>query len=387
MYNKKIVNLKTMKAITEVFTRLISLNRSWTSVIYKQQYNEMLKQALNWIITCMLAWYSKEHGKAIIWERFPKIAIYSAFQKVYLHYDTPEYIRLQVCDIGKISLDEFHNATRKIITKHTNKDFADFICEEIDSYEMKLYKAGRKIATFVEFKELSHFMSDEECLDKLTEILTSLEKYSYIPGVKEFSDTKGVFFKTFSNISNLRNQPRWSVQPRRTNCFDIGHLLSTAVLGYLNTLEYTNGNEKYATKIFEDGIFHDIPEVWTTDVPSPVKKLIPGFRPSLKIFEDRCLQKNVYDKLPEYLTREIHSILEVDEKSLEFKLLKGADYLSADVECYIIYVTGCRHPYMYKSAILGFEKDLQKNRYILSKSCRKLHVKIRKFAKKSIIKL
>lgn len=386
MYNKKIVNLEIMKALTEVFTRLNCLRR-WTSVISDDRYNEMQKQSLNCIIASMLAMYSKEHGKTIIEERLPKIALYRAFQKVNLYFDTPDYIRSQVCDIGNISSDNFYTATRDIIVELTNEDFASFICEGTGTYEMELYKAATKIATLVEFKEIAHFMNDADHFDKLTEIQTSLEKYFYIPGVKEFSDIHGIFFKLFSNFSKLRNQPRWSVQPYTKSCLDFGHLFSTATLGYLSTLEYTNGDEKHATKLFKHGLFHDIPEVWTTDFPSPVKKRIPGLRQALKLFEKICLKKHVYDKLPKYMNSEIHSIMEVDEKSLDFKLLKGADYLSADVECYIIYVAGCRHPYMYKSAILGFEKDLQENRYILSESCRQLHDKIREFAKKVIIEL
>ena len=386
MHYKKIIDFETMKAITELLLRLNSLDR-WTSVIKREEYKEMLKQALNCIIACMLARYSKEHGKTVIEERLPKIAIYRAFQKVYLYFDMPDYIRAEICDIGDIPLDMFYDATRDIITELTGEEFADFICEGIGTYEMELFKAATTIATYVELEKIAPLLNLEEYHDKLQEIQTRINKYLYIPGVAEFSDIHGPYFKIFSDFSRLRNQPRWSVQPYPKSCLDLGHLFSTAILGYLSTWEYTDGDEKRATKIFKHGLFHDIPEVWTTDVPSPVKKRIPRFREALKIYEDRCLQKYVYDKLPEYLNQEIRSIMDVDEKSLDFKLLKGADYLSADVECYIIYSAGCCHPYMYKSAILGFEKDLQENRYIISESCRELHNSIRDFAKKVIVEL
>ncbi len=386
MYNKKIVNLKIMLALTEVFTRLNSLRR-WTSVISDESHNEMSKQSLNCIIAEMLAVYAKEHGKMIVFERFPKIATYRAFQKVYLYFDTPQHIRNKICELGNIPLDAFQKTTIDIISELTNEEFANFICEGVGTYEMELYRAATKIASLVELKEIAHLMDTDEYFDKSKEIQQDLSRYSYIPGVDEFSDFHGTYFKIFSAFSKLRYQPRWSVQPYSKSCVDFGHLFSTAVLGYFSTLEYTNGDEKLATKLFEHGIVHDIPEVWTTDVPSPTKKRIPGFRPALKKYEEFCLRENVYAKVPNYMEQYIRSIMEVDEKSMDFKLLKGADYLSADIECYIIYVAGCRHPYMYKSAILGFDKDLQENRYILSPSCKQLHDRIKRFAEKVIIEL
>lgn len=373
-----------MKAMLEVFIRLNSMIR-WTSVTFAKEFNEMSKQSLNNIIAILLARYAKEQGKVIIEERLPKAAIYRAFQKIYLYFETPDYIRAEVCKIGNIPLDSFEVATKEIIAELTNEDFANFICECLGTYEMRLYKAATAIASLAELKSISRVIDPEDYYDKSKEIQNRLNKYLDIPGVEEFSNPHGVYFQMFLTFSKLRTQPRWSVQPYDKSCIDFGHLYSTAVLGYLSTLEYTNGNEESATQIFKEGLVHDIPEVWTTDIPSPVKRKIPGFRDALKIYENRCLQENVYSKLPEYLSECFRSIMDVDETSLNFQLLKGADYLSADIECYIIYISGCRHPYMHKSAILGFDNDLKEKDYILSKSCKRLHDRIKELTKTFII--
>ena len=78
MYNK-IVNLRNLLAINEVIKRLNRLPR-WTSMDNKPQYNDLNKQSLDFNIACLLAKYAEVHGKTIIWENFPKVAIYRIFQ-------------------------------------------------------------------------------------------------------------------------------------------------------------------------------------------------------------------------------------------------------------------------------------------------------------------
>ena len=102
MYNKKFLNLESLQAVNEVFKRLNILRR-WTSVTTDDKYNELAKQALNCITAYMLASFTEGNGNIINWERFPKIALYRAFQKVYVYFDTPEHIIDEICAIGNIN--------------------------------------------------------------------------------------------------------------------------------------------------------------------------------------------------------------------------------------------------------------------------------------------
>src|SRR5699024_6542242 len=111
------------------------------------------------------------------------------------------------------------------------------------------------------------------------------ERFSDVPGVEDFSDPNGELFKLLLKISKLRNQNRWAVQSYLVNCSVLGHLFDTGVFAYFIGLEQFEGNEKTATKMFHMGIFHDLAEVWTSDVPSPIKDRIPGFRPATEEYE------------------------------------------------------------------------------------------------------
>ncbi len=86
----------------------------------------------------MLASYCEKAGKQIRWELFPKIALYRAFQKVYVYFDRPEYIIDEICQMGNIEKDAFFNATRQIISELTDDEFSDFISQGIGTYEISI---------------------------------------------------------------------------------------------------------------------------------------------------------------------------------------------------------------------------------------------------------
>ena len=384
---KKLLRIKNLKGLNELFKRLNCLRR-WTSITSDSRYNELDKQTLNSVIAYMLASYSENHGYTIKWELFPKITLYRSFQKTYVNYDTKEHTIEEICALKTIPLSAFDTAVQEFIEECTNKEFSDFITEDIlGSFEMTIYKAATKIATLVELQEISHLIiKDSEIYTrKLLEILESIEEFKYIPGVTEFSHMDGNYFKLFSEISKLRNQNRWAVQPYLINCSVLGHLFDTAIFAYLIGMEYFEDNERLATKMFFVGIFHDIAERWTNDIPSPIKNKIKGFRDAINEYEQIVLEENVYSRLPKFMGEAIRTIM-IEEPSNAFlhKFMKGADYLSADAECWRQYDAGSRDTYFFTSAIMGFQMHLWKKDYILPKHCKKLHKYYFRYARKSI---
>ena len=384
---KKLLRKKNLKGINELFKRLNCLRR-WTSVTSDNRYNEQAKQGLNSVIAYMLASFAQDKGYTIKWELFPKIAIYRSFQKTYVNYDTKEHTIEEICALKNIPMSEFDAAVKDFIEKCTNKEFADFITDGIlGSFEMTIYKAATKIATLVELQEISHLIiKDSEIYTcKLFEILESLEEFKHIPGVTEFSDMNGNYFKLFLEISKLRNQNRWAIQPYLINCSVLGHLFETAIYAYLIGMEYFEDNERLATKMFFIGIFHDIAERWTNDIPSPIKNKIKGFRDAINQYEQIVLEKNVYSRVPEFMGEAIRTVMiEENVNAFLHKFMKGADYLSADAECWRQYDAGSRDTYFFTSAIMGFQMHLCKKDYILPKHCQKLHKYYFQYARKSL---
>lgn len=325
------MNIKILKAMNEVFKRLNNLRR-WTAVLTESRYDEISKQALNCIICFFLATEAEARGVPVRWERFPKIAIFRAFQKAYVFYDTPEHICKEICEINNIAFEqEFLRVTLEIIEEYTDEGFSTSLKEGCGTSEEVIYKAATKIATLLELRENEEKFNGEY-LKELENIIKSMAKYENIPGFIELSDSDSSFFKAFKKVSKLRNQNRWAAYSYRVACSVLGHLFDTAIFAYLMAIE-KGESEEVATKYFFIGVFHDLPEAFTRDIPSPIKDRIPGFRRATEKYELFCMDEYFYPLLSDISKKAVRGIMLEDEENEKYKkLIKGADYLSATSE-------------------------------------------------------
>lgn len=325
------ITLTQLVAANDVFRRLNNLRR-WTDFTSEGKFNELGKQALNCIIAYMLAKTAEHAGKSIRYENFPRIALGRAYAKVYVYFDTPEHKINEICKLSGISKAEFDIAAKEIISENTDQEFADFLSEGIGEYEIQIYKAATKIATYIELLEHQRNIPN---YSKIQEIERNLEDFMDIPGVSEFSDTKSPIFKLLQKLSTLRNQNRWATWSYNVECSVLGHLFDTAAFAYLIALDENNFDEEYATKMFFIGIFHDIAEVWTKDILSSIKDRILGFRDATEEYELKMIEEHLYSVVPEYMARALKAVMMEDSENASLKKkMKDADYLSADSECY-----------------------------------------------------
>ena len=51
------------------------------------------------------------------------------------------------------------------------------------------------------------------------------------------------------------------------------------------------------------GILHDVAETWTTDIPSPIKDRILGFRKATEEYEIKMLEQELYNIVPSFFIR------------------------------------------------------------------------------------
>lgn len=374
------LNEKQVFATSEVFRRLNSLRR-WTSFVTEDKYNELSKQALNCIVAYMLASYAENAGVIVRWDRFPKIALFRAFQKVYVTFDTPEHILNAICSFGNIPKDAFNNATKSIITEKADLEFSEFLTEGLGTDEMRIYRAATKIATNIELSEISNRMDSHDYRQKSIEISDSLRDFDDLPGIENFKDVDGKIFKILRKIATLRNKNRWAVQAYSMDCSVLGHLFDTGIFAYFMSLEQNSEDEVTAAKMFFMGLYHDIAESWTGDIPSPIKDRIPGFRKATEEFELKMLEEELYSNIPPFLQVKIKGITMEDESNKESKpLLKGADYLSADDECGRQYIAGSRDPYFVKVPLKNDLEKIESGKIIVTPVCRKLFDSIYAYA-------
>jgi len=94
----------------------------------------------------------------------------------------------------------------------------------------------------------------------------------------------------------LRFQVRWGHIHRIPKTYVLGHMLMVAILSYLFTLEIKGCRTRCINNYFT-GLFHDLPEVLTRDIISPVKRSVKGLSRLIKQYEMEQMRE-VYSMIP-----------------------------------------------------------------------------------------
>ena len=127
---------------------------------------------------------------------------------------------------------------------------------------------------------------------------------------------------------------RWSLMRsvREENIME--HSQQVAVIAHaLALIKNKNfGGEVDVSKIVLLAQYHEVGEVITGDLPTPIKYFNPKIKSAYKDLEkDACIR--LLNMLPENLKGEYEQYIEPDENSEEYKIVKCADRLSAYLKC------------------------------------------------------
>lgn len=95
--------------------------------------------------------------------------------------------------------------------------------------------------------------------------------------------------------------------------------------------EVFGGNADVLTTVLY-AVYHETSEVLTGDLPTPIKYCNQNLQGAYKDLEKRACEK-MAKSLPEELQNKIAPYILADEESLEYKLVKAADRLSAYIKC------------------------------------------------------
>ena len=339
----KVLSKKEVIGNCAMFDQLISINR-WSSCMYGPRYAELGKQALNSAIAYFLAAEAENEGKKINWELFPRIAIHRGFEKTVLVDIREDDVERIFYNAG-LPINKFFELIEREIAETTSNEFREWLEVPEDCLEKRIYRAATKLATRLELWEASRTTAIADYSEKLKEIEGTLGEFYDLPGFSRMALECSAEMKIFRKISSLRNRIRWQKRICTVPCSVLGHLFEVGVLGYLLALEKYQ-DEAVAARCFFIGIFHDLPEAWTGDMPSPIKDAIPGLRQATENFENDRMNRHVYQKLPVHLSTALHLVMMEEADALEYKpLMKCADYLSADLECMRQRMAGNRDPY------------------------------------------
>ena len=105
-------------------------------------------------------------------------------------------------------------------------------------------------------------------------------------------------------IGQLRFQTRWTATARVPQTSVMGHTLVVSILSYLFTVEIGGCKQRRINNFF-GGLFHDLPEVLTRDIISPIKQGVKGIDEILKSIEKNQMEEVVMPLMPENWVSEL----------------------------------------------------------------------------------
>ena len=139
----------------------------------------------------------------------------------------------------------------------------------------------------------------------------------------------------YAMLSRMKFINRWGLMRNTKNENICEHSLEVAfiahALGIINNQEF--GGNINAERLAILGMYHDVTEIVTGDMPTPVKYYNPIIRNAYKEVEN-VAKDALLSGLPEKMRKEYDSVLiESKEEEELWKYVKAADKISALVKC------------------------------------------------------
>ena len=139
----------------------------------------------------------------------------------------------------------------------------------------------------------------------------------------------------YAFLSRMKYINRWALM-RNTNEENLSqHSHEVAAVAYALCVI---GNRRYGKNYNCEravllGLYHDMPEILTGDLPTPVKYFNPEIKEAYKKVEDVAAEK-LLDTLPEDLRADFEFLFnKKEEDNALWKIIKAADKISALIKC------------------------------------------------------
>ncbi len=263
--------------------------------------------------------------------------------------------------INEWVLEELKGQTESLKGGFYEKMTQYFLDDGYAKKEKQILKAAHYFATGWEFNVIYPQNLTTYGIEQVKlEVEKGLDACNTFEGFDVFTKNNGL--KEFlSLIGKLRYQQRWSRAVRMPQTFVMGHMLVVAMLSYFCSLEANACDARLVNNFFA-ALLHDLPEVLTRDIVSPVKASVKGLDDLIKDIEDEQMKTVIFPLIPkewhkefEYFTMEEFSSRiceegkrktvtseEINQKyndkkyqPIDGQIIRACDHLSAYLEAYM----------------------------------------------------
>jgi putative hydrolases of HD superfamily len=167
--------------------------------------------------------------------------------------------------------------------------------QEGNSLSREILSAAHMYASSWEFKLIRGLaLWDDEMEEIEAGFENGLKRYAHLKGMEELLVGPSTPLGRFAYLcGQLRFQKRWSQTPRIPETSVLGHMFIVACYAYFFSLAVSACPQRRENNFFA-GLVHDLPELLTRDIISPVKKSVQGIGTLIKEYEERETRRRVF---------------------------------------------------------------------------------------------
>ncbi|MCL2143009.1 MAG: HD domain-containing protein [Methanomassiliicoccaceae archaeon] len=310
----------------------------WNDHLRPMDLTELDKQAHKMVIAWVLAKFEgTEKKESVNWRKLIEHAMFSFIRRTILTDLKPQLFHRMVIEkekeMNEFVLREF-DARVPDMEKKFRERFIAYLNKGAMSREDRILKAAHYLATSWEFRLVYNANPSMYGIDRTKgDIERQIREYADVSGVVRLFFGKDAF--DFIDLcGQLRFQQRWARVPRIPQTTVLGHMLMVANMVYLHDAD-VGADDATVYKNYFTALFHDLPEVLTKDVISPIKTSIDGLDELLSEYEKEMISSSLLPLLPEEWHDEFLLLIDDPFGGRDGMMIKACDLLAAYVEAHV----------------------------------------------------
>jgi putative hydrolase of HD superfamily len=275
----------------------------WNDHPHPAAFTELGKQAHKMVIAWVLGKCEEDAGRPIDWIALIEGGVFEflhrvvvtdirppVFHKLMESRDTREQLNAWVCEKLETDLRFLSVPLAERFCRYHNRDG--------DAPERQILRSAHYLATKWEFDFILPWSAGMYGLEQTRQEIESQKERIGVAAAREILLHPGSPLWGFiSLVGQLTFQKRWAQTPRIPQTSVLGHLLFVAMVAWMGSLEIGACPRRVRNNFF-GGLFHDLPEVLTRDIISPVKTSIEGLDELIRRYEREAMEERIFPLVP-----------------------------------------------------------------------------------------
>lgn len=291
------------KLLERIFTS--ASIRRWNDKAVPLDFVELDKQAHKVILAYIFAKYEENEGRSINYTKLIRQFLFEFFERIVLtDIKPPVFHKLKSAHGKELAAFVAQSLANELQGFDFFHSMQSYLAAKNDDLETKILQAAHFYASKWEFDIIYHFNPKLYDIENIKAIIDSQTEGFYdLVGMKNlylYQDIK----ELVGMFAELRFQKRWSQTPRIPQTSVLGHMLMVAICAYLLSVNL-GVCEKMQINHFFGGLFHDLPEVLTRDIISPIKRSVKGLDSFIKGIEKEEMEAKILSKLPHFIRNDL----------------------------------------------------------------------------------